>query len=68
LFVENLEGITTTLVSDHILNLLEEVEGKLPEDKERILGVMDRYAALSDEERELFQLGRRGGALSRLDE
>lgn len=66
--VEQLDGISTTLVSDHILNLLEEVEGKLPDDKERILGVMDRYLALSDEDRLLFQLGRRGGAIRKLDD
>jgi biotin synthase-like enzyme len=66
--VTQLEGISTTLVSDHILNLLEEVEGRLPDDKERILGVIDRYLNLSDEERLLFQLGRRGGALRSLDD
>ncbi len=61
--VRALDGITTTLVSDHILNLLEEVEGRLPDDKARILEVIDRYLSLSDEERLLFQLGRRGGGL-----
>ncbi len=61
--VNALDGITTTLVSDHILNLLEEVEGKLPDDKARMLEVIDRYLALPDEERLLFQLGRRGGGL-----
>lgn len=67
-FVEKLDGVTTTLVSDHILNLLEEVEGTLPDDKEKILGVIDRYLGMSDEDRALFQLGRRGGALRSLDE
>jgi radical SAM superfamily enzyme YgiQ (UPF0313 family) len=68
LFVENLDGVSTKLVSDHILNLLEEVEGTLPEDKERILGIIDRYLGLGDEDRLLFQLGRRGGALRTLDD
>ncbi|MEW6138615.1 MAG: radical SAM protein [Thermodesulfobacteriota bacterium] len=58
-----LDGIETTVVSDHILNLLEEVEGKLPEDKERMIDVIDEYLNLSEEDRLLFQLGRRGGAL-----
>jgi biotin synthase-like enzyme len=66
--VENLDGISTTLVSDHILNLLEEVEGTLPDDKQRILAVIDRYLGLPEGERLLFQLGRRGGALRSLDE
>ncbi len=32
-FIKNLEGIQSTLVSDHILNLLEELEGKFPRPK-----------------------------------
>jgi len=68
LFVEHLEGITTTLMSDHILNLLEEVQGTLPDDKQRILDLIDRYLGLPEEERLLFQLGRRGGGLRLLDD
>jgi biotin synthase-like enzyme len=67
-FIQDLDGISTTLVSDHILNLLEEVEGRLPDDKQRMLGVIDRYLNLSDDERLLFQLGRRGGAIRCLDD
>jgi hypothetical protein len=48
-------------VSDHILNLLEEVEGRLPEDKTKMLAVIDQYLALSEEEKENFRLGRRAG-------
>ena len=66
--IERLEGINTTIVSDHILNLLEEVNGKLPEEKERILSLIDRYLNMSEEDRLLFQLGRRGGAIRDLDE
>jgi len=68
LMVESLNGISSTLVSDHILNLLEEVEGTLPQDKERIVGVIDRYLNLPEEDRLLFQLGRRGGALRSLND
>ena len=63
--IENLDGISTTLVSDHILNLLEEVEGTLPQDKPRLLALIDRYRALPEEDRLLFQLGRRGGAATK---
>ena len=49
--IERLEGISSRFVSDHILNLLEEVEGKLPEDKAKMLAVIDQYLALSEEER-----------------
>ncbi len=66
--IQNLEGISVRLVSDHILNLLEEIEGALPEDKQRLLNVIDGYLALPEEERLLFQLARRGGAIRYLDE
>jgi hypothetical protein len=33
-----------------------------------VLSIIDRYLNLPDEERLLFQLGRRGGAIRRLDE
>ncbi len=61
LFIETLEGIGSRIVSDHIMNLLEEIEGKLPEDKEKLLGIADRYLALPDEDRMIFVLGRRQG-------
>jgi hypothetical protein len=59
LLIENLHGITSYFASDHILNLLEELDGKLPEARETMLGVIDRYLALSQEERNNFRLGRR---------
>lgn len=61
LFIEHLDGITSYLASDHILNLLEEVEGRLPESKAALLSVIDRYLSLPEGERLLFQLGRRLG-------
>ncbi len=61
LLIEHLNGISSRFVSDHILNLLEEVEGKLPEGKEKMLAVIDQYLALSAEEKENFRLGRRAG-------
>jgi histone acetyltransferase (RNA polymerase elongator complex component) len=68
LLIQSLDGIHSTLTSDHIMNLLEEVAGKLPEDKGAMLGVIDRYLALPPEEKLLFRLGRRGGGIRSLDE
>jgi len=68
LFIESLDGVTTTIVSDHILNLLEEVTGTLPGDKAAMLAVIDRYLGMDDDDRLLFQLGRRGGAIRDMDE
>ena len=60
LLIENLE-CNSNFVSDHIINLLSEVEGKLPEDKEKMLAVISRFQALAPEERANFKLGRRLG-------
>jgi hypothetical protein len=51
-----------------MLNLLEEIEGKLPEDKEKMLSLIDRYFSLSSEERIIFRLGRRKGLYRSLDD
>jgi len=67
-FLSGLEGIGTTIVSDHILNLLEEIEGKLPQDKRKMLDVLERYFSLSEEQRLVFRLGRRSGIYRRLDD
>lgn len=61
-FIEHLEGITSTVTSDHIMNLLEDVAGKLPEDKDKMLEAIKRYQELPDEERLVYRVGRRGGA------
>jgi radical SAM superfamily enzyme YgiQ (UPF0313 family) len=68
LLIEGLDGITSFFASDHILNLLEEVEGKFPEDKRKMLGVIDRYLALPPNEKAIFRLGRRGGVYRSMDD
>ena len=60
-FIENLGGITSYIKSDHILNLLEDIDGKLPDDKEKMLSVIDSYFILSDEQRVVYRFGRRSG-------
>jgi radical SAM superfamily enzyme YgiQ (UPF0313 family) len=64
-FIENLQ-VTSYLKSDHILNLLMEIEGRMPEDKESCLNIIDRYLSLSDEERLNFKVGRRVGLYNSL--
>lgn len=63
LFIENLEGISSTIVSDHIMNLIEDVEGKLPRDKDKILKVLDTFLMMNTEDQESFIIGRRLGHL-----
>lgn len=68
LFIETLAGIETQIVSDHILNLLEELAGRLPDDRERLLGIVDRFFSLSAEERLVYRLGRRMGIYRQIDD
>lgn len=68
LFLEALEGITSTIASDHIMNLLEEITGTLPDDKNAMLAAADRYLALSDADRLIFKVGRWGGAFRALSD
>jgi hypothetical protein len=68
LLIENLDGITSWIKSDHVLNLLEEVDGKLPADKEKMLMIIDRYFALTEEERVVYRFGRRSGIYRSTDD
>ena len=67
LFIQNLD-CHANFVSDHIGNLLQEVEGKLPEDKEKMLAVIARFQALSPEERQVYRIGRRARYYNGLDD
>ncbi|MDQ1336510.1 MAG: hypothetical protein QG552_3460 [Thermodesulfobacteriota bacterium] len=68
LFIETLDGITSMVTSDHIMNLLEEVTGRLPGDKGKMLDVIRRYQELSDMDRLIYRLGRRGGSYGSTDD
>ena len=59
LLIENLEGIESQLISDHALNLLEEVNGVLPQDKEKMLALIDTYLDFPEDVRANFTLGKR---------
>lgn len=61
LLIEHLHGIQSHIVSDHALNLLEEVNGKLPVDKPAILAVINCFLNLPAEEQQNFILGKRWG-------
>ena len=67
LLIENLD-CHSYFVSDHITNLLQEVEGKLPDDKKKMLDTIARFQSLSAEERHNFRVGRRVGIYERLDD
>jgi len=66
--ITGLDDITSTVRSDHIMNLLEEVSGKLPDDKAKMLAVVQNYQALSELDRLIFRTGRRGGTYRSTDD
>jgi hypothetical protein len=68
LFIETLDGIDSQLTSDHIMNLLEEVGGQFPDDKDKMLEVIQRYQDLPEKEKIIYRVGRRGGAYRSTDD
>ena len=68
LFIDSLDGISSTVRSDHFYNLLQSVEGRLPGDKDYMLGVIDAFLDLPAGEQVVFQLGRRMGYFQSLSD
>ena len=66
LFLESLSGITSALRSDHILNLLPEVDGQLPQDQGRLMGIVRAFLKLEPELQFIYRVGRRLGLMSGL--
>ncbi|MFX1580102.1 MAG: radical SAM protein [Promethearchaeota archaeon] len=58
-FIENLAGISSYLVSDHILNLFADLKGQLPAEKQKMLSITQRFLDLEEEEQMLYRFGRR---------
>ena len=56
--VDALEGISSILKSDHFNNLLQDVDGSLPHDKQSMLAVPDEFLQLPAQEQTLYQAGR----------
>ena len=67
-FLQALDGITSTVKSDHILNLFENLEGQYPQDKEKLVGIIKTFLDLDPTERMLYQVGRRMGLFRAVDD
>lgn len=65
LLIENTEGCTGTLASDHIINLLQEVHGSLDTDRRKMLSMIEAYFNLPEFRQKIFQLARRSGMVTR---
>ena len=68
IMVENLDGLHSHLFSDHIVNLLGNLEGRFPRDKGRLIKILTDFSSLDTETRCVYQLGRRLGLLSSLED
>jgi hypothetical protein len=56
-----LDGISSYVYSDHVLNLFEDISGRLPDHKNDMLSKVNRYLAMPEGDRNIFRLGRRLG-------
>ncbi|MDY6833722.1 MAG: radical SAM protein [Chloroflexota bacterium] len=65
--IQKLE-VTSYLASDHIENLLQEVEGQLPSAKNTMLNLIRRYQSLPPEDNLNYRFGRRAGYYASLDD
>lgn len=68
LFLESLQGITSAVRSDHVLNLFSEVNGSLPADLERMTSPLKEFLSLEPRDQMIFCIGRRTHRLSRLED
>ncbi len=68
MMVHHLNGITSHYAHHHAVDLLLEVRGQLPKDKDYLLSIFDRFLDLSDNYKRNFILGRRLGFYNRLDD
>jgi len=66
-FISRLD-FTGELKSDHILNLLPELEGKFPQARQACLDTIERYLGMPLKERLNYRLGRRAGLYERLND
>jgi len=66
-FISRLD-FTGELKSDHILNLLPELEGKFPQARQACLDTVERYLEMPLKERLNYRLGRRAGLYEKLND
>lgn len=65
-FIEKLDGISSVVKSDHILNLFQDLEGTLPQEKGHMMNIPRTFLAMDPERQALYQVGRRIGVFSGL--
>ncbi len=61
--IEGLHDIDSYIQSDHMMNLIEDSNGKLPEEKDKILAPLNRFLQMSLDDQECFIVARRTGRI-----
>jgi hypothetical protein len=64
----HLEDIDSHYANHHSVDLLLEIRGQLPADRQRLLDIMDRFLTLSESRQTNFIMGRRLGYYRILDD
>ncbi|PVZ72225.1 radical SAM protein [Pelagibaculum spongiae] len=67
LFLQSFKGISSKVRSDHILNLLQEIDGSA-DHKEQLLIPINNYQQLPEHKRFLYRVGRRIGVYQSLED
>jgi hypothetical protein len=65
--LRGLDALETRLESDHVLNLLMELRGDLPEARAQLLEILDRFLSLPPARQARFVLARRLGFMGALE-
>ncbi len=65
LFLGEPPGHGSMVVSDHILNISERVQGRLPGDREGMMEELRSFLALEPAEQVVYRVGRRAGLFAR---
>lgn len=68
LMIETLDGVTSHYANHHGVDLLIEARGQLPDHKDRLISIMDRFLQLPENKKLNFILGRRLGIYNFLDD
>ena len=64
--IENVNSCDGMIISDHIINLFDELRGNFKSDKAKLLKLFDDFEQLTLNEQRKFQLARRLGKISRI--
>lgn len=67
-FLEAIKDTPTNLISDHRINLLLELRGRLPDEYLKLRDTIEKFESLSSFEKKLFIAGRRTGHIKILAE